>query len=342
MPKALVYRANSVIYFQGDAADKVYVMQSGRICLTSIDIETGKEIREIIGMGEFFGVKSALGHYPREENAAVLQDSNVLMFTVPEFEAFASKNTRIIIKMLKVFSNQLRRVHKQVENLMEKPIAGGAENGLFRTGEYYLRNRMYSQARYVFSRYLVYYPTGKLADQATKYLELAEASLARHGDGKGPSPLGGPAIAEENSLAPDLGMRKKEPSALSDVAKEYYNAVSLFSQEKYTDALNVFKNVITQGDDPEYTNKALYDAGRCLFALGQWDAAIKHLTGIVQSAPKHPDMSDILFMMGQSWEKKGDTQRAKGFYSKVLSMSSDDDSSARIKSKKALNALGGA
>jgi len=82
--------------------------------------------------------------------------------------------------------------------------------------------------------------------------------------------------------------------------------------------------------------------GRCLYALNQWDLAIKHFTMIVQSAPKHADMADILFIMGQSWDKKGDKVKAKAFYSKVLSMPGDEDSSARIKAKKALNALGGA
>ncbi|HAP43079.1 MAG: Crp/Fnr family transcriptional regulator [Spirochaetes bacterium GWD1_61_31] len=347
MPKAVIYRANSVIYFQGDTADKIFVLQQGRIVMTSADIETGKEIREIIQMGEFFGVKSALGRYPREESVAVIQDASVLAFSVPEFEAFAGSNTRIIIKMLKVFSNQLRRVHKQVENLMEKPIAGGSENGLFHTGEYYLRNRMYSQARYIFGRYLTYYPTGKLADQATKYLQAAEAAFARHGDGKGPAPIAGPAFKDDPAGAsappppPNAAVRTPEAQPLSDVAKEYYNGVSLFSQEKFADALNAFKRIIVS-DDPEYTGKAQFDAGRCLFALGQWDGSIKHFTGIVQTTPKHPDMADILFMMGSAWEKKGDAQRAKGFFGKVLSMSADDDSSARIKAKKALNALGGA
>ena len=121
MPKAANYRANSVIYFQGDlVSDKIYILQSGQVVVNYTDIETGKDLREIIQTGEFFGVKSALGKYPREENAAVMSDAQVLIFTVPEFEQFVSANTRIIIKMLKVFSNQLRRIHKQVENLMEK------------------------------------------------------------------------------------------------------------------------------------------------------------------------------------------------------------------------------
>ncbi len=349
MPKVGTYRANSVIYFQGDLGDKIFVLQRGRVTLNYNDIETGKLIREIIQTGEFFGVKSALGRYPREENAVVLEDANVLAFTVPEFEAFSMSNTRIIIKMLKVFSNQLRHIHKQVENLMENPSAVNAETGLFKTGEYYLRSRMYSQARYVFGRYLTYYPAGRMAEQAGRYLETAEAALARYGDGKGPAPL---AVAQSASAqagsaaaapaAPPATAKPQEGAGLSDVAKDYYNAVSLFSQEKFQEAMKILKAILETGSESEYVGKAQFDMGRCLFALGQWDLAIKHFTGIVQSAPKHPDMADILYIMGQSWEKKGDKARAKAFFSKVLSMPGDDDSSARIKAKKALGALGGA
>lgn len=351
MPKVGTYHANSVIYFQGDQGDKIFVLQRGKVSLNYNDIETGKLIREIIQTGEFFGVKSALGRYPREENAVVLEDANVLAFTVPEFEAFSMSNTRIIIKMLKVFSNQLRHIHRQVETLMENPMAVNAETGLFKTGEYYLRNRMYSQARYVLSRYLTYYPAGKLAEQAGRYLEAAEAALSRYGDGKGPAPLAGTAPVASAAAAPGQAaeppaaksiVRPSDGASLSDTAKDYYNAVSLFSQEKYQDAFKELKRIAESSDDREYVGKAQFDMGRCLFALGQWDLAIKHFTAIVQAAPKHPDMSDILFIMGQSWEKKGDKDKAKAFYAKVLSMPGDDDSSARIKAKKALGALGGA
>ncbi len=355
MPKVGTYHANSVIYFQGDQGDKIFVLQRGRVSLNYNDIETGKLIREIIQTGEFFGVKSALGRYPREENAVVLEDANVLAFSVPEFEAFSMSNTRIIIKMLKVFSNQLRHIHKQVENLMENPMAVNAETGLFKTGEYYLRNRMYSQARYVLSRYLTYYPAGKLAEAAGRYLESAEAALSRYGDGKGPAPLAGaaptasagapgaaPAGLSAEPPAPKAAVRPTEGAGLSDTAKDYYNAISLFSQEKYQEAFKELKRIADSSDDREYVGKAQFDMGRCLSALGQWDLAIKHFTAIVQGSPKHPDMSDILFIMGQSWEKKGDKDKAKAFYTKVLSMPGDDDSSARIKAKKALGALGGA
>jgi TolA-binding protein len=349
MPKVGNYRANSVIYFQGDlVSDKVFVLQQGKVSLNYLDIETSKEVREIIQMGEFFGVKSALGKYPREENAVVLSDAQVLVFTVPEFEVFAQAQTRIIMKMLKVFSNQLRRVHKQVDNLLEKNEAQSPEAGLFKAGEYYLKARQYSQAKYVFSRYLTYYPAGKLAEQASRYLEAAESGSAKYGDGRGPAPLladasryeqgGGGGRAEEREPAP--ARAERDPGAgLSDTAKGYYDAVSLFSSEKYKEALAGFKRIVETNADPEYVPKALYDMGRCLFMLQQYDLTIKHFTQMITTYPKHPDLVDTLFFLGNSYEKKGDAERAKGFFKKILSMESDEDASTRIKATKALRRL---
>jgi CRP-like cAMP-binding protein len=360
MPKAGMYRANSVIYFQGDLSDKIYILQSGTVSLNYSDIENGKEIREIIEKGEFFGVKSALGKYPREENALVLSDAQVLVFTVPEFEVFVQANPRLIVKMLKVFSNQLRRVHKQVENLLEKSEAESPEVGIFGVGGYYLKNRQYSQAKYVFSRYLTYYPAGRLAEQASRYLEMAESNTVKYGDGKGPAPMvveatRGAALARRNQNAAEDQPAEDEvktPSPgggsvgagssgeeLSGQAKAYYDAVSLFSQEKYKDALVSFKRIADAKADEEYTTKAIYDMGRCLFMLAQYDATIKHFTQFVTAHPKHPDIVDSLYWLGQSYEKKGDAERAKGFYKKIISMETDEDASVRLKAKKSLRAL---
>jgi TolA-binding protein len=350
MPKVGNYRANSVIYFQGDVvSDKVFVLQQGKVSLNYLDIETSKEVRETIQTGEFFGVKSALGKYPREENAVVLSDAQVLVFTVPEFEVFAQAQTRIIMKMLKVFSNQLRRVHKQVDNLLEKNEAQSPEAGLFKAGEYYLKARQYSQAKYVFSRHLTYYPAGRLAEQASRYLEVAESGAVKYGDGKGPAPLmvESTRLGREDQGAGDRPSSPARPSGeakapgegLSDSAKNYYDAVSLFSSEKYKEALAGFKRIVEANADAEYVTKALYDMGRCLFMLQQYDLTIKHFTQMVQTYPKHPDIVDTLFYLGQAYEKKGDVERAKGFFKKILSMEADEDASTRIKATRSLRRL---
>jgi CRP-like cAMP-binding protein len=186
MPKPLQYKAGSLIYYQGEAAEKVMILHSGKVSLVTKNIESGDNIRDQVQAGEFFGVKSALGRFPREENAIAITNSTIMAFTIPEFEALAISNTRIIMKMLKVFSNQMRRVHAQVSSLLEtgnvKP-----DKGLFSLGVKYLKNRQYSNAKYVFSSYLVHYPTGSDAEQAVKNLKLAEANLAGTPAAKRPS-----------------------------------------------------------------------------------------------------------------------------------------------------------
>ena len=101
MPKSVSYKTNSIVYFKGDINEKIYILNNGRVSLNYNDIETGQEMHELIKTGEFFGVKSAMGKYPREETAVVLQDSTMIAFSVSEFEQIVLQNTRIMIKMLK-------------------------------------------------------------------------------------------------------------------------------------------------------------------------------------------------------------------------------------------------
>ncbi|MDR1059236.1 MAG: cyclic nucleotide-binding domain-containing protein [Treponema sp.] len=347
MPKPLQYRAGSLIYFQGDGADKVFILQQGSVNLVYQDIETGQDVHDLVQPGEFFGVKSALGRYPREENAVALKDTTIMAFTVPEFEAIAMANTRIIMKMLKVFSNQLRRIHKQVNSLMEKEEQQNPEAGLFSVGEYYLKNKRFSQAKYIFGRYLTYYPSGKNGAQAAKNLEIAENSLARYGDGKGPavstgdpSKGGGGGLSQADAFGPpERDSSNAEPPELSSTAKAYYDAVSLISQAKYQLAYGAFRKLVEANEDPEYTAKSTFELGRCLFLLGKFEDCIKYYTMMITRYPKHPDLGDALFFMGQSYEKNGRKDQAATFYKKILSMTGDPDDGTHMKARRALKAL---
>ncbi|MDR2942990.1 MAG: cyclic nucleotide-binding domain-containing protein [Treponema sp.] len=328
MPKPLQYRTGSLIYFQGDPADKIYILQNGKVSLVSQDIETGEDIRESVQPGEFFGVKSALGRYPREENAMALSDTSLMVFTVQEFEAVAMANSRIILKMLKVFSNQMRRVHKQVSKLMAKEEEPPAD-GLFDIGEFYLKNKRFSQAKYVFSRYLIYYPSGKNAFQATKNLEIAENALSRYGDGKGP----GVAVSAGGPPPPAGG------SAIDNPSKIYNDAIILVSHGKYQEAFMSFKLIVDSGADAEWTSKAAYEIGRCMFMMSKFDDSLKYLTNVLTKYPKHPNLLDAMLVIGQCHEKMGRKDQAAAFFKKIISMGSSNDGTTE-KAKRALLALG--
>ena len=339
-PKAVQYRANSIIYFKGDQSDRIFLLNAGKVSLSYVDIETGQEVRDLIKMGEFFGVKSALGRYMREETAIVLQDSAVMVFSIPEFEQVASKNTRIITKMLTVFSNQLRRIHRQVQNLMVSDEQVNPETGLYKIGEYYLKNKRYGQALYAFKRYLVYYPTGSYATEVTSKIVQAEEYLSRYGSGAAASAAPGPAPSAASAAPRAAAAPAAASGETSELAQQYYNAVSLVSQEKYLEAFKAFKKMLDGGPDPEYTAKAEFEMAKCLFYLKQYDNCIKSFTAIAQKFPKHPELKDALFFVGRSYEEKGDKAKAGGLFKKIISMGPEDDAVVR-KVRKALRALEG-
>jgi CRP-like cAMP-binding protein len=335
MPKPFQYRSGSVIYFQGDAADKIFIVQSGKVTLSYQDTESGEDLHDVVQPGEFFGVKSALGRYPREENAIATQDAAIMMFTVPEFETLAQANTRIIMKMLKVFSNQLRRIHHQVSKLLEKTEEVPQEMGLFNVGEYYLKNRRFVQAKYVFSRYLTYFPSGRHAAQAAKNLELAETQAAVMPQSAARSSA--PVTPSSTPSADAFSVRST--AELGDAAKAYYDAVSMISQEKYQQAYLSFKRIADADEDPEYTAKSSYEIGRCLFLLNKYDECIKCFTAMITKYPRHPDLGSALYFMGQSYERLGRKDQAVTFYKKILTMPGVENDAVNTKAKRALKAL---
>ena len=120
MPKAMQYTKGSIVYFENDNDDRVFILQKGRVVITTTDVETKLQTTEQVKQGEFFGVKSAIGHFPREETVMTLEDSVCISMTSQEFELLFCNNKPLIMKMLRVFSNQLRQIHKKTEQVLNK------------------------------------------------------------------------------------------------------------------------------------------------------------------------------------------------------------------------------
>jgi len=295
MPKPFRYKNGALIYCNGEEADRVFILQSGKISLVFDDIETGKTIKETVQPGEFFGVKSALGRFPREENAIALADSVVAYFTVAEFELFAISNTKIILNMLKVFSNQMRQIHSKVSSLLEddkiKP-----DEGLFGIGERYLKEKRYSQAKYIFNRYLECYPIGKDAVNAEKNLHLTEIALIRGAQGE------------------------ILPAQKIDAKKTYNEGMNLINNEKYKEAMGLFILVARSKEDPEWVLNSIFEIGRCLYFLNQFEDCLKHFQNMFSRYPDHADTKDAMYYTGQACEKTGQKDTALSWYKKIIAM----------------------
>jgi tetratricopeptide (TPR) repeat protein len=183
------YKAGSIIYFEGDKSEYVYILKTGRVLLTYIKIDTGEEVKEEVRQGEFFGVKSALGKYPREETAQPIGETVVLVLTLGDFERMILRNVNVVRKMLRVFSNQLRRIGKTVRTVLGESENVNPDLELFRIGEHYFKAGDFNKATYAFKKYLEFYP-------GTEYSRIAMERIKTISSG-GPIPSSGGAAKDD-------------------------------------------------------------------------------------------------------------------------------------------------
>jgi TolA-binding protein len=212
------YKHGSIVYFENDKSEYIYILKGGRVILTSIKVDTGEEVKEEIKPGEFFGVKSSLGKYPREETAQTIGETVLLVLTLADFERLVLQNVNVVRKMLRIFSNQLRRIGKsQREVLGESESINPAEE-LFKIGEYYYKVGRVQQAQYAYKRYMEYYPDGKYSGPSMQRIRAIESG-STGGGGEDfstvvpASPPSAPMRGDENVDFTDFSIDDEKPAA---------------------------------------------------------------------------------------------------------------------------------
>ena len=205
------YSKGSIPYFTGDQDDRVFILQKGILLLTSIDIETGKPVTDQVKPNEFFGVKSALGHFPREETATALSDTSVLVLTIPEFEKLFSTNKVLIMKMLRVFSSQLRQIHRKI-NMILNNTPTDPQSGMVEVAKSFYEDEQYRSCCDVCLKLLKRFPQTSYKAEISKLYEDAHLRNEK---------LQQRASFEEYAEAPDSSLKAFELPAFERFAKIY-------------------------------------------------------------------------------------------------------------------------
>ena len=337
MPIVRNYSAGSIVYFAGDVGEEVYVMQKGRISLISTSLDQKEDIKEDVRKAEFFGVKSSLGRYPREETAQVLMDSQVLVFKQAEFEQFAQKNTRIVLQMLKVFSSQLRRVHKAVREFLGEHGTSESSLELVGVGEYYYKAGKNDYALYAFDAYLKHFPGGALSERVRSLNQMIKQGA--------PFPLNLTPLAEEMqkhevaTRTSSMMQRVQHDDSMADYSSDMPNQ-NFDAATPATDHLDLppahdlelptdmdMAMPDMDFDAPAHGGKSVadhYQEGVNAFAAHNFDEAISAygeglslITGGVHDNDHH---EKILFELGRSYSKKGNAKAAVEKFSELIKL----------------------
>ncbi len=180
MPKLMQYASGSVIFLAGDKDEIIYILQSGQIILKNIDLETRTETQEKLSPGQFFGVKSALAKMPRIVTAVASKDSQVVLLTVPEFERIFSSKRNVIEKMLRVFSKNLRDIHKRTEAILEKDSEKTpAERGMFCVAQAFYNDEEYRSCCDILTRILEQHGESENREEVEKFFKDAKVKAVQ-------------------------------------------------------------------------------------------------------------------------------------------------------------------
>jgi CRP-like cAMP-binding protein len=355
LPIARNYKPGSIIYFEGDKnPSEIFILQKGKVVLSSTDIHTGEEYKESIAAGEFFGVKSVLGKYPREDTAQVSSQAIVLVLKPEEFEQMVMGNFRILMKMLKVFSNQLRRIGKQVREMMQQEEPKMPSTELFNIGEYYFRKGKVEQATYVYNKYIEVYPGEQFIPTAQERLDaIARGDLelpATVGAPSEPSYLNkmenaAPSVAEQiqQNISPENQEVDNRPDILKtsegiDITKKFYEALSLTSQDKPNEALEIHKTIagiMNYPDDQtaKFAEKSMLEMGKTYMVLEDFMEGIESFSRLIKKFGQTEYLKDALFHIGECYEKMEKNDKAMNFYQKVVNTPPKEEINQKAKEK---------
>ncbi|MCB1173377.1 MAG: cyclic nucleotide-binding domain-containing protein [Leptospiraceae bacterium] len=345
MPKGRSYTGGSIVYFQNDVGNDIYVLQKGKVILLSTALDTGEEIREEVKLGEFFGVKSALGNYPREETAQTIGATQVIVFSAAEFEAYCLRNTRLIMTMARVFSKQLRHIHKQVREILHADAVINPAFELLNVAESFYQSGHMEHAVYAFQRYLEYNPSGNNVKRAEDLLQMARKGLSY--------PVGyPPAVAEEmpgdaNMLSDisrgmaDASTAIDNPEALQSMGSRQSNpaeqienifgeAQAALDKKDYDKALPLFEKCsrysnLRNAKESDMYAKAHFECGYIKLETGHYDEAQQLLSAYIKNFPTGSEIKRSIFFMGIAAQKMRSLDRARTLFAKAATMPPPDD-----------------
>ena len=118
------YPKNSVILFEDDPGDALYIVSSGQVKVVLIGEDGREVILSVMGDGDFFGEMSLIDDEPRSAHVIAMKDSQLLVLRRDDFQARLEENPRIALKLLRVLVQRLRRADEKIGGLVLLDVNG--------------------------------------------------------------------------------------------------------------------------------------------------------------------------------------------------------------------------
>jgi CRP/FNR family transcriptional regulator, cyclic AMP receptor protein len=118
------YPKGSVILFEDDPGDALYVVLSGQVKVVLIGEDGREVILSMLKIGDFFGEMSLIDDQPRSAHVIAVEDSGLLVLRRDDFRACLEESPRIALGLLQALSRRLRRADDKIGGLVLLDVNG--------------------------------------------------------------------------------------------------------------------------------------------------------------------------------------------------------------------------
>lgn len=129
------YPKGSVIVFEDDPGDALYLVGSGQVKVVLIGEDGREVILSVLGEGSFFGEMSLIDDQPRSATVIAMTDAAVLVLRREDFQARLRSSPEVAIALMREMSRRLRRADEKIGSLVLLDVNGRVADLLLRLAD---------------------------------------------------------------------------------------------------------------------------------------------------------------------------------------------------------------
>ncbi|MGX6979453.1 Crp/Fnr family transcriptional regulator [Vagococcus elongatus] len=111
------YKKGEFVYTSGDLGTALYVVFSGKIKISRLNINGKEQVIRIVAHGDFLGELTLFSATELKENAEVVEDAVMCVISANDFQRMINNYPSITLKILDVMSRRLESAEKTIETI---------------------------------------------------------------------------------------------------------------------------------------------------------------------------------------------------------------------------------
>lgn len=119
-----IYPKNSVIVFEDDPGDAMYVVVAGQVKVVLVGDDGREVILSVLNEGDFFGEMALIDDLPRSAHVIAMEDSRLIVLYRDDFHRCLEQAPRIALGLLRALSRRLRRADDKIGSLVLLDVPG--------------------------------------------------------------------------------------------------------------------------------------------------------------------------------------------------------------------------